>query len=242
MAKHGIWGPMYRARGIFRAFAAIVRGRKSMSGIPYPSSGAPTPFNQFVRRTELYFDDLEAWQHAYRSNPHLWDTASERTPGFGPFESMLLDEEPQFDLLRDAPQQHYKYMSLQLWWPNGVPEIDEDEEIFIDSYCLFYRPRISCAMARTGTSATIRARASSSRDAALSAPGAQFAPPGARLAVSTRPLVSAYRVGDGTRGIYREHGERRTRIRFTWSPHGAMVIGGWLNISPKQKVVDDFLK
>lgn len=72
-------------------------------GIPYPSPGAPTPFDQFVRRTELCFDDYDPWRNAYRSNPGLWTPASERTPGFGPFECMFLDEEPQFDLLRDAP-------------------------------------------------------------------------------------------------------------------------------------------
>ncbi|MGA8568346.1 MAG: hypothetical protein WB580_11205 [Candidatus Binataceae bacterium] len=112
-------------------------------GIPYPSPGAPTPFDQFVRRTELYFDDYDAWRNAYRSNPGLWTPASERTPGFGPFECMFLDEEPQFDLLRDAPQQQYKYMTLPLWWPKGRPEVDEDAEIFIDSYCLLYPPTIS---------------------------------------------------------------------------------------------------
>ena len=40
-------------------------------------------------------------------------------------------------------QQQYKYMTLPLWWPKGRPEVDEDAEIFIDSYCLLYPPTIS---------------------------------------------------------------------------------------------------
>jgi hypothetical protein len=113
--------------------------------IPYPSAGAPSPFNQFVRRTELCFDNLEAWRRAYRSAPQLWGRSQEGRPGFAEFECMFLDEEPEFDLLRDAPPQHYKYISLQLWWPKGRPEVDESEEIFIDSYCFFYAPRITFA-------------------------------------------------------------------------------------------------
>jgi hypothetical protein len=113
--------------------------------IPYPSPGAPTPFDQFVRRSELWFEDLEAGLKALKSNPSLWAPSQKGTPGFGEFECMLLEEEPQYNLLRDAPPQHYKYMTLQLWWPKGKPEVDENAEIFIDSYCIAYSPNVTIA-------------------------------------------------------------------------------------------------
>lgn len=210
-------------------------------GIPYPSAGAPTPFDQFIRRSELCFENLEAWQKAYRSAPELWTPSSEGKPGFGPFECMFLEEEPQFDLLRDAPQQQYKYMTLQLWWPKGRPEIDESEEIFIDSYCLSYADGISFTdgedwylghhtregkqlpgMKHYRTWPTIRVPEE---------PGSPLRP---------NRWVRLTELGMSPAAYIADMVTEDTRIRFTPSPRGN-VIGGWLNISLKQKLVDDFL-
>jgi len=209
-------------------------------GIPYPSSGAPTPHNQFARRSELCFDSLEAWQHAYRSDPHLWDKAS-GGPGFNEFECMLLDEEPEFDLLRDAPPQHYKYMSLQLWWPHGVPEVDDEEEAFIDSYCFFYTPRISRAdgedwylghhtregkqlpgMRHYRTWRTIRT------------------PEEAGSQLQLNRWFRLTELGMGPRAYIANMVDKESSIRFTGSPLGN-VIGGWMNISIRPKLVEDLL-
>lgn len=111
--------------------------------ISYPNAGVPTPFDQFVRRTELCFDSLEAGLGALKADPSLWSPSQKGVPGFREFECMFLDEEPQYDLLRDAPPQHYKYMTQPMQWPNGKPEIDDTAAIFIDSYCLAYRPDVS---------------------------------------------------------------------------------------------------
>ena len=210
-------------------------------GIPYPSSGAPTPFDQFVRRTELCFENFEAWQSAYRSAPELWTPAAPGKLGFGEFECMFLNEEPEFDLLRDAPQQQYKYMTLQLWWPKGRPVIDEDEEIFIDSYCFSYPPGISLVdgedwylghhtregkqlpgMKHYRTWRTIRVPEE------LGSP------------LKPNRWVRLTELGMSPKAYIADMVDEETRIRFTWSPLGN-VIGGWLNISLKQNLVDNFL-
>lgn len=210
-------------------------------GIPYPSAGAPSPFDQFVRRTELCFDDLEGWRRAYASGPELWKPAAEGKAGFGEFECMFLNEEPEFDLLRDAPPQHYKYMTLQLWWPRGTPLIDETEEIFIDSYCFFYSPGISFAdgedwylghhtregkqlpgMRHYRTWRTIRVPAG---------PGSPIKPNKWKRLTELGMAPKAYIANMVT---------DETRIRFTGSPLGR-VIGGWMNISIKPGLVDDLL-
>ena len=113
--------------------------------VPYPSPGAPTPFDQFARRSELWFENYEAWEYAYKQNPSLWMHPSKVAPGFKELEHMFLEVEPQYNLLQDAPPQHYKYMTLPLWWPKGKPEIDETAEIFTDTYCISYRPDLSFA-------------------------------------------------------------------------------------------------
>jgi hypothetical protein len=214
------------------------------AGIPYPSAGAPTPFDQFVRRTELCFDDYAAWCEAYRSNPGLWTPAHGSGAGFGQFECMFLDEQPQYDLLRDAPPQHYKYMSLQLEWPKGPPEVDDDAEIFIDSYCIRYGPKVSFAqgedwylghhtregkqlpgMKHYRTWRTIRVP---------DEPGASFQP---------NKWTRLTELGMSSAAYIADMVNDETRIRFTPSQFGGGgVIGGWMNISIKLEQVDDFLK
>jgi hypothetical protein len=210
-------------------------------GIPYPSPGAPTPFDQFVRRSELCFENLAAARKAVMANPSLWAPAKEGVPGFREFECMFLDEEPEFNLLQDAPPQQYKYMTLPLWWPRGRPQVDEAEDIFIDSYCIAYAPVISVAdgedwylghhtregkqlpgMKHYRTWRTIRVPEESSSPLR---PNKWF-----RL-TELGMSPNAYRatmVDDDT------------RIRFCQSPLGR-VIGGWLNISIKLDVVDDLM-
>ncbi|MGH8598233.1 MAG: hypothetical protein ACREXT_16390 [Gammaproteobacteria bacterium] len=210
-------------------------------GIPYPSAGAPSPFNQFVRRTELCFDDIDAWQRAFKAAPQLWNRAQAGKPGFGEFECMLLHEQPEFDLLRDAPPQHYKYISLQLWWPKGRPESDEAEEIFIDSYCFFYAPKIKFAdgedwylghhtregkqlpgMRHYRTWPTIRVPDD---------PSAPF---------QLNRWARLTELGMAPKAYIANMVNDETRIRFTWSPLGN-VIGGWINISIKPNQFEDFL-
>jgi hypothetical protein len=56
---------------------------------------------------------------------------------------MFFKEEPEYDLLRDIPPQHYKYSNLAMWWPHGQPIVDERLEIFIHGarFCSTLIPR-----------------------------------------------------------------------------------------------------
>jgi len=229
---------------LIRELPGVVRYRSWRQidvGIPYPSAGAPTPHNQFVRRTELCFEDHAAWQTAYRSAPQLWSRAPERRLGFGEFECMFIGEEPEFDLLRDAPPQHYKYMTLQLWWPRGRPEIDENEEIFIDSYCLFYAPHISFA---DGEDWYLGHHTREGKQL----PGMRHYRTWRMIRVPEEPgsplkpnrWARLTELGMSPTAYIADMVNEETRIRFTRSPLGN-VIGGWMNISIKLNQVDDFL-
>ena len=210
--------------------------------IPYAGPGAPTPFDQFVRRTELCFEDVETALEALRVSRLLWIPSKEGMPGFREFECMFLEEQPQFDLLRDAPPQHYKYMTLPLWWPKGRPEVDETADIFIDSYCLTYRPNISIAdgedwylghhtregkqlpgMKHYKTWKTIRV------------------PEDANSPLQPNKWFRLTELGMSPEAYRAAMVDNETRIRFTPSPLGN-VFGGWLNISIKPELVEDFLE
>ncbi len=38
-----------------------------------------------------------------------------------------------------------RHMPLPLGWPKGPPEVNAAAEIFIDSYCIAYRPEVTTA-------------------------------------------------------------------------------------------------
>ena len=210
--------------------------------IPYPSPGAPTPFDQFVRRSELWFEDLEASLKALKSDPSLWAPSDKGTPRFGEFECMFLEEEPQYNLLRDAPPQHYKYMTLQLWWPRGKPEIDENAEIFIDSYCIAYNPNVTIAQ---GEDWYLGHHTREGKQLS----GMKHYRTWKTVRVPEEPaphlkLNKWFRLtelGMSPEAFHATMVTDETRIRFTPSPLGN-VLGGWLNIPIKLEQVEDLLK
>ena len=210
-------------------------------GIPYPSAGAPHPYDQFVRRSELQFEDLTTALAAVHGSPSLWAPSLPEVPGFREFECMFLREEPEYNLLTDAPPQHYKYMTLPLWWPQGQPIVDEQSEFFINSYCVAYRDDLPTATAedwylghhtREGkqipgirhyrTWKTIRV------------------PEGADTAIQPNKWYRLTELGISPEGFMATMVHEETRIRFTPSPFGS-VIGNWLNVSIYLGIVDDFL-
>ncbi|HNO64829.1 MAG TPA: hypothetical protein PKK39_00640 [Tepidiformaceae bacterium] len=211
------------------------------AGIPYPSPGAPTPHDQFVRRSELQFEDAAAAVAALRAQPGIWSLAAGSEPGFREFECMLLPEAPQYDLLRDAPPQHYKYMTLPLWWPSGAPEVDDSAEIFIDSYCIAYRPDLTFA---TGEDWYIGHHTREGKQLPgmkhyrtwRTIPVAENLPAPLDLNKWTR-LTELGMSPDAYRATMVHDA---TRIRFTPSPFGS-VIGRWLNIDIKPGDGDDLL-
>lgn len=209
--------------------------------IPYPSPGAPTPFNQFVRRTELCFADMSQALQSVLQNQHLWIPSDQSTPGFREFECMFLNEEPQYDLLRDVPPQHYKYIDTPLWWPQGPPKVDWDEEIFIDSYCLNYRSKIGFQdgedwylghHTREGKQLPGLKHYKTWRTLKVSLP------PGSNLQPNKWARLTE--LGMGPSAYKATMVDEDTRIRFAQGTLGT-VIGGWINISIKLDLFDDLL-
>lgn len=214
------------------------------AGIPFPSPGAPAPFNQFVRRTELVFIDKQQGIKAIRDNQSLFAPTTESTIGFRECECMFLDEEPEFNFLRDVPYQHYKYITLPLWWPKGRPQVEENDEIFIDSYCFSYSPGI------TWTDGEDWYLGHHTRE------GKQL--PGIRHYKTWRVIKlpdndwsilklnkwdRLTELGMSPRAFKITMVDDDTRIRFTQSPISRSgVIRGWLNISIKLDEYDGFIE
>lgn len=79
---------------------------------PAPSPGAGRPLealNRWTRMTELAFDDWDAWSHAVNGapvdfTPAPWAQKQEGTASASYVsETIFIDDEPQYDLLRDPP-------------------------------------------------------------------------------------------------------------------------------------------
>jgi len=217
-------------------------------GLPYPSNGLPTPFNQFVRRTELCFENEKAGIQTVMSHSELWQPSQKGVAGFREFECMFLDEEPEFNLLRDAPPQHYKYITLPLLWPKGRPQVDEYEEIFIDSYCLRYAPGVSWSEGedwylghhtREGKQLPGMKHYKTWRTIHIQEPSESTLKPNkwARLTeLGMSPAAfKATMINDDTRVRFTPPTTRPTGV-IEWSR------GGWLNISIKISRFDDLLK
>jgi hypothetical protein len=209
-------------------------------GIPYPSAGAPTPHDQFARRSEVCFPDLTTALGALTTHADLWQPAAEGQTGFREFECMLLEEQPQYDLLRDAPPQHYQYMTLPLWWPQGPPEVDLDAPIFIDSYCIAYAENLPVS---TGEDWYLGHHTREGKQL----PGMRHyrtwrtvrVPDEAGLDLNRWYRLTELGMSPEAYKATMVHDE--TRIRFTPSPFGR-VIGRWMNISIRLDHVEDFLE
>jgi len=211
------------------------------NGIPFPNAGVPAPFDQFVRRTELCFETLQEALDAVMGNPELWTSSENGVPGFGEFECMFLEEEPEFNLLQDAPYQQYKYMTLPLWWPKGRPEYDDTAEIFIDSYCLAYRPDITID---TGEDWYLGHHTREGKQL----PGMKHyktwktirVPEDPNSTLEPNKWFRLTELGMSPEAYRTDMVNDDTRIRFTPSPLGN-VIGKWMNISIKLEQVEDLL-
>jgi hypothetical protein len=211
-------------------------------GIPFPSAGAPTPHDQFVRRSELHFEDVDSAVSALKAGASLWSFNASSGPGFREFECMLLSEEPQFDLLRDAPQQQYKYMTLPLWWRKGPPTYDDAVEIFIDSYCIAYRDDLAIA---DGEDWYLGHHTREGKQL----PGMKHYRTWRTIHVKDElplPLelnkwARLTELGMSPEAYKAAMVNNETRIRFTPSPFGS-VIGRWLNIDLKPGFVQDLMR
>jgi len=211
--------------------------------IPYPATGVPAPFYQFVRRSELCFDDLSTCQQALATDPTMWAPSEEGTPGFREFECLLLEEEPQYDLLRDAPQEQYKYMTLPLLWPSGRPQIEDTGDLLVDSYYFSYRPGLSIA---DGEDWYLGHHTREGKQlSGVKHYKTWKSIPVPEDAVSTLRLNRWFRNTElgfcSFEAFLTTLVDDRTRVRFTQSPFGR-VLGDWMNIFIRLEDVDDLLE
>ncbi len=209
----------------------------------YPGPGISAPPDQFVRRSELWFDNLEACRQAVMANPALWTPSEGGVPGFREFECIYLDEEPQYNLLRDAPQEQYKYMTMPLMWPRGRPEVEDTGELVVLCYWFSYRPDISVS---DGEDWYLGHHTREGKQL----PGVkhyrtwQTIPVPEKPDSSLRPnkWVRLTELGLVSFDAYRKTMvDDKTRIRFAPSPLGR-VIGEWINIFIKLELVKDLLE
>jgi len=103
----------------------------------------PESFARYVRRSDIYFDTLGDALAATQGNPQLWGSPSAGEPGFSEFECMYIEDEPQFDLLKDVPIQQYKYMGLPLKFSAADPVWLADDDVTWWVYFFNYRSNIS---------------------------------------------------------------------------------------------------
>jgi len=213
------------------------------AGIPFPSAGAPTPFDQFVRRTEVCFENDEQGIRAVMGSLQLWTPSAKGVPGFRELECMFLAEEPEFNLLQDAPHQQYKYMTLPLCWPQGRPHVEDNEAMFIDCYCFFYTPGIAF---QDGEDWYLGHHTREGKQL----PGMRHYRTWRTIRVPEQPdsplkpnkWVRLTELGMSPANYKTTMVDEETRIRFTPSPLSPRgVLAGWLNISIKLDEYDNFL-
>ena len=116
----------------------IVRYR-SWRGLPPIKMWTYDPYDRFVRMSEIVFQNLEFCLNATIFNPKLWLVNQDKSPGFNEFECVVLDEEPQYNLLKDIPVQQYQYTALRAKFIGGPPEYYEEDDTFMDVYIFNYK-------------------------------------------------------------------------------------------------------
>jgi len=118
---------------VAKKLPGIVRYR-TWRGLPPVRFGTYDPWDRFTRLSEIAFENLEACLNATTRNPGLW-----ADKGFRELDCAIIDEEPQFDLLKDVPVQQYKYAALPPNFVGGEPHFDEVDDTFLDIYMLNYK-------------------------------------------------------------------------------------------------------
>lgn len=125
-----------------KALPGVVRYR-TWKALPPISMWTFDPYDRFTRLTELVFTDMESCLDATLRNPGLWAGGVTGRPGFRELECALLDEEPQYDLLRDIPVQQYKYINFPGRYTSGKMLDTDDDDVIMDVYMFNYAPKFT---------------------------------------------------------------------------------------------------
>ncbi len=120
-----------------RKFAGL-RSIRSWKALPPIRMWTFDPYERFDRLTELLFDDMQHALAATVEQSEFW-AISESGNGFAELECVFLDEQPQYDLLKDVPVQQYKYINHPGRYTAGVvvDALDLDDT-FLDIYMFNY--------------------------------------------------------------------------------------------------------
>lgn len=100
------------------------------------------PYDRFTRMTELVFENMELCLNGTVRNPGLW-AAGSGSLGFRELECIMLDEEPQYDLLRDVPVQQYKYAAVPPKYTPGKMMEDDSDDVILDVYMFNYSEKFT---------------------------------------------------------------------------------------------------
>ena len=102
------------------------------------------PEDDYVRRSEVWFDSYEAWE----ASRECWVASQDGAPGFRGLDAIFVADEPEYDLLRDVPPEHYKYIAWPIQWRGGVPpEVEDSGDTVLYSYFVRRPAHVSSAKA-----------------------------------------------------------------------------------------------
>lgn len=125
-----------------RALPGVVSFR-SWKALPPISMWTFDPYDRFDRLSELVFEDMESCLNATVRNAEFWRAGAEDAPGFRELECVLLDEEPQYNLLKDVPVQQYRYINHPGRYTAGTMLDTDRDDVIMDVYMFNYDPRFT---------------------------------------------------------------------------------------------------
>ncbi len=125
-----------------RALPGVI-GYRSWKALPPISMWSFDPYDRFDRLSELVFKDMESCLAATVGNPDFWRSGAQGVPGFRELECVMLDEKPQYDLLRDIPVQQYKYINHPGRYTPGTMLDTDRDDTFMDIYMFNYDPKFT---------------------------------------------------------------------------------------------------
>lgn len=95
------------------------------------------PLNNYDRLTEIRFSGLDAITSALCSLDSFWQAEHRR--GLSRFHAIAVPNEPEYDLRRDVPAQHYPYLAMPIRWRTGKePEAPEPQGTAMAKYMYFF--------------------------------------------------------------------------------------------------------
>lgn len=116
---------------------------RSWKALPPISMWTFDPYDRFDRLSELVFEDMESCLNATVRSAEFWRSGVQDAPGFCELECVLLDEQPQYDLLKDIPVQQYRYINHPGRYTAGKMLDTDRDDVIMDIYMFNYAPQFT---------------------------------------------------------------------------------------------------